>query len=85
MLMFLSVHWVVMNGHSDNMRLNDDWIWNFHGHVNGEGHLNFLDDWNFDFLVNWELLNVMMVNCVHVIRNFNFNVMAAMEERIELN
>lgn len=67
MRVFFSVDWVVMDGHGDNMGLDDDWVWNLHWNVDGEGHLDFLDDWNFDLLVDGVLFDVMMMDGVNVV------------------
>ena len=67
------VYWVVVNWNSDNMWLNNDWIWDFHWVMDWIRDLDFLDDWNFNFLINWILFNMMMVNSVNMIWNFNLN------------
>lgn len=71
-----------MDWNGYNMRLDDDWVRNFDWDMDREGNSDFLDDWDFNFLVNWELLNMVMVNGVYVIRNFNLNVMAKKEKYI---
>lgn len=53
----------------NNMRLDDDWVWDFHGNVDGEGDLDFLDDWDFDLLVHGVFFDVMMVHGVNVVWN----------------
>lgn len=81
-LVFLGVNWIMMDWNGYNMRLDDDWVRNFDWDMDREGNSDFLDDWDFNFLVNWELLNMVMVNGVYVIRNFNLNVMAKKEKYI---
>lgn len=56
-----------MDGHGDHMGLDDDWVWDLHGNVDGEGNLDFLDDWHFDLLVDGVLLDVVMVDGVNVV------------------
>jgi len=84
MLVFLGVNWVVMDGNGDNMRLDDDWIWDFDGNVDWERHLDFLDDWNFDLLVDWVLFDVMMMDGVHVVRHRNLDVFAGKRKTFSL-
>lgn len=69
MRVFFSVNWVVMDGHGDNMRLDDDWVWDLHGVVDWVGNLNFLDDWDFDLLVDGVFFNVMMMDGVNMVWN----------------
>lgn len=35
--------------------------------MDGERYLNFLDDWDFDLLVDWVLLDMMMVNGMNMV------------------
>lgn len=59
------------------MHFLDHWYMDFL--ING----NVFDDWNV--LIDWNLLDVVMVNGVHLVRNVNNNVFAAIKERIWIN
>jgi hypothetical protein len=58
------------------MGLDNNWVRNLHWIVDWEWHFDFLDNWDFNLLVNWILFNVMVVDCVHVIWNGNLDVFA---------
>jgi hypothetical protein len=64
---FLGVDWVVLHRNCDDLRLQHDWIWNLHWDVDWEGNFDFLDDWNFDLLVHWILLDMVVVDCVDAV------------------
>lgn len=64
--------WRKLEANSKFFNLRD-----FDGNVDWERHLNFLDDWDFDFLVHWVLLNVMVVNGMNVVWDRDLNVFAA--------
>lgn len=86
MLMLGSMDWMMMDWDSHNMRLNNDWIRYFDWNVNRIRHFDFLDDRDFNFLVDWEFLSVMMMNCVNLVRHFNFDVMTVkMEIKLMVN
>jgi hypothetical protein len=69
MLVLRGVDWVVVDGDGDNMWLNDNWVWDLDWNMDWEGHSDFLDDWHLDLLVDWDLLDMVMVDGMHVIRN----------------
>jgi hypothetical protein len=79
------VDWVVVDWNGDNMRLDDDWVWDLDWNVNWEWNLNFLHDWDFDFLVDWIFFNMMMMDSVHVVWNGNLDVLAAKNKRRKLS
>lgn len=39
--------------------------------------LDFFDYRDFNFLINWELFDVMMMNCMHFVGNFNLDCFTA--------
>lgn len=73
MLMLGSVNWMMVDWHSDNMRLDDDGIWDFDGNVDGIWNFNFFNNWHFNLLVDGELLGVMMMDGVDFVGNFNLD------------
>jgi hypothetical protein len=47
--------------------------------VDWERHFDFFDDWNFDLLVDWILLDVMMVNGMNAIWDGDLNSLHALD------
>lgn len=43
-------------------------------------HFDFLDHWDFDLLVYGHLLDVMMVNCVHMIWNIDLDMLTILRK-----
>lgn len=84
MLVFLGVDWVVVDGNCNNMRLDDDWVWDLDWDMDWEWNSNFLDDWNFDLLVDWIFLNVVMVHGMNVVWNFDFDVLTKRKKKISI-
>lgn len=80
-LMLRSVNWVVMNRNGDNMRLHDDWVWDFDWDMDGVGNLNFLNHWHFNLLVDRELFGVMMMDGVDLVRDLDFDCFTANNKR----
>lgn len=70
-LVFACVNREVMDRNSYNMRLDDNRVRHFNRKMNWVGNFNLLDDRNFDFLVNRELFNVMMMNGVDFVGDVN--------------
>lgn len=62
-----------MNWHCDYMRLNNNWIWNFDGNMDGIWDFNFFNDWNFNLLIDWEFLGVVVMDGVNLIRHFDLD------------
>jgi hypothetical protein len=79
--MFLSVNWVVVDWNGDNMRLNNEWIWDLDWIMDWERHFHFLDDWDLDLLVHWILFDVVMVNSMNMIWNGDLDVFTANKRR----
>lgn len=44
--------------------------------MDGVRNFNFFNDWHFNFLVDWKLFSMMMMNCMNLIWNFNLDVLA---------
>lgn len=44
--------------------------------MNGIRNFNFFNDWHFNFLIDWELLSMMMMNCMNLIWNLDLDVLA---------
>jgi hypothetical protein len=63
-LMFIRMNWVVVHRNLHDVWFDYDWIRSFDWNVNGEWHFRFFDHRNFDLLVDWIFLDVMVVNCV---------------------
>lgn len=74
------MNWVMMDWDGHNMRLNNNWIGNFNRNVDRERNLHFSDDWDFDFLVDWILFNMVMVNGVHMIGHRDLDVFTGSEK-----
>lgn len=66
----------------------ESWVfWNlrdFDWNVDGERYLNFLDDWDFDLLVDWVLLDMMMVNGMNMVWDWDLNVFAVSKKHISI-
>lgn len=80
---WVSVDERVLLDHHRESRL----FWNlrdFDWNVDGERYLNFLDDWDFDLLVDWVLLDMMMVNGMNMVWDRNLNVFAVSKKHISI-
>jgi hypothetical protein len=63
-LMFIGMNWVVVHRNLHNVWFDYDWIRSFDGNMNSKWHLRFFDDRNFNLLVDWIFLDMMVVDCV---------------------
>jgi hypothetical protein len=58
-------------------RQNEIWVLRrIFQEITWERHFDFLDNWDFDLLVDWIFLNMMVMNSVNVIWNGNLDVFA---------
>ena len=64
MNMFGWVNWVFVNWDSVNFLLYDDWIRNLDRNFHWIRNFDFFDDWNLYNFIFWNLLVVMLVDCV---------------------
>lgn len=71
----------MVDGNSDHVRLNYDWVWDLDWDMDWERHFHFLDDWNFNLLVDWVLFDVVMVHGVDVVWNVDLDVLAESKKK----
>lgn len=44
-------------------------------------HFDFLDHWNFNFLVDGHFFNVMMMNCMHMIWDIDLDMLTILRRK----